>query len=153
MDRVEVGVDDRLDDAAAWYVVADYKSSVGSVPGGGNSAAFADGIVQQLPIYGRVLPTLFAGAQIARLEYRVLSTAETKLPIKLAEFDAERASALTSDDAHAVLDEALHHIRRTVERARTGDFAVRPAPSAGCPPYCVSRDICRVPGGPRERPR
>lgn len=152
MDRIEVGVDERLADAAQWRVVVDYKTTPGSVPGGGNKRAYDDGIVVQLPLYGLVLTHLDPEIQLARLEYRALSTGEEKLGLRLGQFDSKGEALESEGNAHEQFAKAVDAVRRAAERATRGDFVVRPAPTAGCSPYCVARDICRIAGGPRERP-
>lgn len=148
MDRVEVGVDARTPDAERFRVVVDYKTTAGSVPGGGKRTAYDDGIVIQLPLYGLVLRALEPEAQVARLEYRALSTGDEKLGLRLAQFDS-KGQALEPGPHGETYAKALMAIRRAAERALTGDFRVAPAPTAGCSPYCSARDTCRIPGGPR----
>jgi RecB family exonuclease len=151
MDRVEVGVDERLENPERWRAVVDYKSTEGSVPGGGNKKAFDDGVVVQLPLYGLVLTRLYPEIRLARLEYRTLNKGESKLALRLGQFDSKGAALEPEGEDHERFANAVSAVRHAAERAMRGDFAVRPAPSAGCSPYCVARDICRIPGGPRDR--
>jgi len=153
IDRIEVSVDERLgDEAASWRAVVDYKTTKSAVPGAGAKEAFVDGIVMQAPLYAAALGVLEPAARIARIEYRALQTAEIVMPIKLLEIDEKKGKAPIprhNADQAAVLAAQLAAVRRTVIQARDGRFPASPAPSEGCPSWCVAIDICRVPGGPQ----
>lgn len=153
MDRIEVGVDDRLADSGRYRVIVDYKTSKGSAPGRGSDAAFADGIVVQAPLYALAVAQAEPGAVIARIEYRELRGATAVLPIKLVQVDAKAGRELDDDKErpkeHAKYEQSLAGIPVAIRRARTGDFPADPAPSQGCPSWCVAIDTCRVRGGPR----
>ncbi len=153
MDRIEVGVDERIDGASAYRVIVDYKSSKGAAPGGGKSDAFAEGIVVQAPLYALALKHAEPRSKIARIEYRELKGGEAVLAIKLAQVDY-KLGTLRDDpeeqaEEQAKYDASLAAIPRIITRARTGDFPAAPAKSSGCPSWCVAIDTCRVKGGPQ----
>ena len=148
IDRVEVGVDERV--ASSGFVAAvDYKTSLGSVPGSGDDAAWDDGVMLQLPLYACALLQQRPKAMISRLEYRTFRGSPTKVPLQLVEVDGKKLAA--APDGLARLEGAFDAVARHVRAVRVGEFPVRPAPSCQCPPFCHAWDICRVPGGPRSK--
>lgn len=155
IDRVDLGVDDRVPEAQQYVAAIDYKSSKGSTPAGGNAKAWSDGIVLQLPLYALALQTLPVAEQLrtlARLEYRTLKRPEVVHLLEFAKLKTVGKGKEVVDvpESTARLDEALMHAGRHVMNARSGMFAANPARSCGCSPFCVARDICRIPGGPVE---
>ena len=153
IDRIEVGVDDRIDGASAFRAIVDYKSSKGAAPGRGKLAAFDDGIVVQAPLYALALKHAEPHSKIARIEYRELKGGEAVLPIKLAQVDYKQGT-LRDDpeeqaEEQAKYDASLAAIPVVITRARTGNFPAQYAESAGCPSWCVALDTCRVKGGPK----
>ena len=148
VDRIDQGVDPRIPGAERYLVAIDYKSSKFSTPGAGDSKAWDDGIVLQVPLYAKALQQRFPEKEIARMEYRTLGKYAARVhslslrPVKGGEL-ADGA------EAELLLAEALDAAGRRVHAARSGALPAAPAPSAGCSPYCPARDICRIPGGPR----
>lgn len=148
IDRVEVGVDPRVD-ARGFVAAVDYKSSRNGVPGAGDPAAWDDGVMLQLPLYATALLSLMPDAKISRVEYRTLRGGADKVPLQLVVVEGDKL-ALDTEGA-ARMGGALDAVVRHVTAVRGGAFPVRPAPSCGCPPFCHAWDICRVPGGPRTK--
>lgn len=154
IDRVEVGIDERLAGDPKRYVAAvDYKSSKASTPGAGKAAAWKDGVVLQVPLYAYALSRMGEGAQVARVEYRSLRPPDIVHSLELVTIDKKSGELVQQPDAAAKLDAALDAAAAYVRDMREGRFPVKPASSCGCPPWCHGRDICRVPGGPKESPR
>ncbi|HEX5580867.1 MAG TPA: PD-(D/E)XK nuclease family protein, partial [Gemmatimonadaceae bacterium] len=150
IDRVERGVDDRVDGAARFVAAVDYKTSTSAVPGGGDKAAWDDGVVLQVPIYARVLEELYPGESVSRIEYRSLKGKEVKHALQLYQVSKLPALEENDDDNERMMG-AMTAIARHVTNARAGRFPAAPAPSCGCPSYCPAIDVCRVPGGPRTK--
>lgn len=152
VDRIDQGVDDRIPDAARYLAAIDYKSSRGSTPGAGNSRAWDDGIVLQVPLYAKALQQEFTEQRVVRMEYRTLAAKPERLHVlSLAPVEkGSLAEGEATEEAQQTLDAALDAAGRRVRAARSGMLPAAPAPSAGCSPYCPARDICRIPGGPRE---
>lgn len=159
IDRVDVGVDERIDESAQYIAAIDYKSSVGSTPAQGSPAGWDDGIVLQVPLYARVLQLRYPEQTLARLEYRTLKkpkavhTLEFVKVLSVGKGKTAGKTAMPNPDADAMLARALDDAGRRVRQARDGAFPADPARSSGCSPYCVARDICRIPGGPVEAER
>ena len=157
IDRVDVGIDDRVDSPEQYIAAIDYKSSKESTPGGGSTRAWDDGIVLQIPLYAEVLKKLYANKSISRIEYRTLRRPEVVSALRL---QFAKLAAITKRKTNGVLEadhEASRKQRAAIESAfnkvkvaREGTFATNPAPSCGCSPYCLAREICRIPGGPVE---
>ena len=150
IDRVERGVDDRLEHPERFVAAVDYKTSLGAIPGSGASAAWDDGVVLQVPIYARVLAELYPGSDVSRIEYRALRSPEAKLCLRLYQVDKMQVARESEADNETMVG-ALQAIGRHVTAARAGHFPARPAPSCGCPSYCPSLDVCRVAGGPKTK--
>ncbi|HET9984973.1 MAG TPA: PD-(D/E)XK nuclease family protein [Longimicrobiales bacterium] len=150
IDRVEVGVDERVDGAERFLVAIDYKYSRYATPGGGDAKAWADGVVLQVPLYAYALERLEAGKEVARVEYRALKQREPVHKLELTEVDHRTEALAPSAEARAKMEAALDAVARHVRGAREGVFPAEPAPSCGCPPWCHGWDICRVAGGPRK---
>ena len=147
VDRVEIGVDDRVD-ATGYVAAVDYKTTVYSCPGGGKGAAWEDGVVLQVPLYAWALAKKMAGHQALRVEYRALKKPQAVHSLELFTFDPGTRSIKADPKAEAKLERALDAVVRHVRAARGGQFPVRPAPSCKCPGFCHALEICRVPGGP-----
>lgn len=152
VDRIDQGVDDRIPGAEHYLAAIDYKSSRGSTPGGGNKQAWDDGIVLQVPLYAKALQRDFPEQQVVRMEYRTLSAKPERVhALSLAPVEkGQLVDGEAAEEAQRQLDGALAAAGRRVRAARTGALPAAPARSAGCSPYCPARDICRIPGGPRE---
>lgn len=152
IDRVDRGIDDRVDGAEQYLAAIDYKSSKGATPAGGQAAGWDDGVVVQLPLYAYVLRRLFPDATLTRLEYRTLRSPASVHTLNLTKLDKAdklgRRAVLHDDAAAAKLDAAIDAAGARVAAVRRGEFATSPVASCGCSPYCTARDICRIPGGP-----
>jgi hypothetical protein len=149
IDRVDVSVDDRV--AKGRFIAAiDYKTSVYSTPGGGKAEAWTEGVVLQVPLYAHALRTLRPAQDIARVEYQALKQPKQVHSLQLYTIDRKTARLERDEEANekwqGALDQAVAHVRR----ARGGEFSANPPESCRCPPWCHGRDICRIPGGPRE---
>lgn len=150
IDRVEHGVDERIDGADRYVAAVDYKTSTFAMPGGGDRAAWDDGVVLQVPIYARVLAELYPGAEVSRIEYRSLKSPSVKLALQL--YQVSKLPAATENEADCeTMAGAMTAIGRHVTKVRAGRFPAAPAPSCGCPSYCPSIDVCRVAGGPQRK--
>ncbi len=155
IDRVDIGVDDRIPDSEQYIAAIDYKSSIGSAPAGGKASGWKDGVVLQVPLYALALRQLSIGGSVrslARLEYRTLKRPKAVhtldfVTLKLVKKERELQEVPEAEDA---LAGALSHAAAKVQQARTGVLPASPTDSCGCSPYCVARDICRIPNGPRE---
>lgn len=150
IDRVEVGVDERVD-SARYVAAVDYKTSKYAVPGSGGKEAWEDGVVLQVPLYAYALSQLRPGAEVSRIEYRALRQRAVLHSLQLVEVDRKAKELLTGVEGAARMNAALDAVAAHVLRARGGEFPAAPAPSCGCPPFCHAWDICRVAGGPREK--
>lgn len=147
IDRVEVGIDDRV--AAGHFVAAvDYKSSRYSAPGSGKKEAWDDDVVLQVPLYAWALTRLRDGCAVARTEYRAIRQGETVHALQLHEYDRKLDLLRRNDEAAAKMEAALDAVTKHVRDARGGAFPAAPAPSCKCPDWCHAREICRVKGGP-----
>lgn len=150
IDRVERGIDERA--AAEAYIAAvDYKTSKYSAPGGGDRTAWEDDVVLQVPLYAHALTQLEPGARVARVEYRAIRQGDVVHALHLARVERGEDVVTLNLDAHAKMKRALESVPVHITRIRAGEFPARPAPSCGCPPFCASREICRIPGGPRSK--
>jgi ATP-dependent helicase/DNAse subunit B len=147
VDRVEVGVDERVD-AGGYLVAVDYKTTKYSCPGAGKGAAWDDGVVLQVPLYAYALARKHPGTQALRVEYRALKTTEPVHSLELFTYDPKTKSIVLNEKAREKLETALDAVANHVRTARGGSFPVSPAPSCKCPSFCHSLEICRVPGGP-----
>ena len=148
IDRVDESIDD---DAGRHYVaVIDYKSSEYAVPGRGSPGAWNDGVMLQLPLYAEAMRMLKPGTDVARLEYRTLSSPATRGKLALVKVDRKIGDTGPNEKDVAKYEAALGHVAAHLIELRAGRFPARPAPSCGCPPYCHARDVCRTSGGPKE---
>ncbi|HSM35976.1 MAG TPA: PD-(D/E)XK nuclease family protein [Longimicrobiales bacterium] len=148
IDRVEVGLDPRLPEAARMLAAVDYKSTEYSIPAAGNPAGWDDGVVLQLPLYAAVLEQLRPGAEVARMEYRAIRSRSVKHQLPLVALAKGDAGPVRDAEAERRRRGALQAAEACARQVREGRFPARPAPSCGCPPFCHGWDICRVPGGP-----
>ncbi len=153
IDRVEVGIDERVESPEAYVAAVDYKSSKASVPGGGDKEAWDEGVVLQVPLYAHALQRLLPGSHVSSIEYRALTQRERVHALELQQVDKKTAVRFSNkehgDRLNAALDAVVDHVRRI----RAGEFPARPAPSCMCPPYCHAWEICRTPGGPQAKRR
>ena len=148
VDRVDRGVDERVDDAERYIAAIDYKSTKGSTPAGGKKEAWDDGIVLQVPLYAAALRAARPGDRLARMEYRTIRGPGAVHQLVLAPM---KKDALQDGEAgEAKLAGALDAAGRVIAQLRRGELPAAPTASAGCSPYCPARDICRIPGGPVE---
>lgn len=148
IDRVDVGVDDRVAGAERYIAAIDYKSSIYATPAGGKTKAWDDGIVLQVPLYAAALERLRPEDIVARMEYRTLRNPK---PVHVLSLHPMKKGELQdAPEARERLDAALDAAGRLITDLRGGVLPAYPAPSAGCSPYCPARDICRIPGGPRD---
>lgn len=155
IDRVESGVDERVP-AGQFLAAVDYKTSASSAPGGGcrdRELPWADGVVLQVPLYAHALSQLRPDAVVARVEYRAIRQRKTVHSLELYQVDRKTHEIIADESAAARLDAALDAVAGHVQRARRGEFPAAPAESCGCPDFCPSIEICRVPGGPRKATR
>lgn len=150
IDRLERGVDERVDGAGHYVAAVDYKTSTFAMPGGGDKAAWDDGVVLQVPIYARVLAELHPADEVSRIEYRSLKSPSVKLGLQL--YQVSKLNAVEQNEADCdTMTGAITAIGRHVTKARAGLFPADPAPSCGCPSYCPAIDVCRVAGGPQRK--
>jgi ATP-dependent helicase/nuclease subunit B len=150
IDRVEVGIDDRV---ACEHLIAavDYKSSKYSAPGSGKKEAWDENVVLQVPLYAWALTQLRPGRVVARTEYRAIRQGETVHALHLHEVDRKLLRLTVNHDNAARLETALDAVAKHVRNARDGVYPASPAPSCKCPDYCHAREICRVKGGPTSQ--
>jgi hypothetical protein len=153
VDRVEVGIDERIPDANAFVAAVDYKTTRGATPGGGDKAAWADGVVLQLPLYAYALDQLVPNVRVARVEYRSLVQPQQVHTLEFQQVNRKTSLRYPNQEDRQKFDEALEMAAEFVRRMRRGEFPVKPAPSCMCPRYCHAWDICRVAGGPKEKDR
>lgn len=151
VDRVEIGVDERIADANTFVAAVDYKTTRAAAPGGGDKEAWDDGVVLQLPLYAFALEQLVPDARVARVEYRVLVQREAVHSLELHRVDRKTDSRYPHLEDQERYERALNTVPRWVKSVRTGTFAARPAPSCLCPRFCHAWDICRVAGGPKAK--
>ncbi len=150
IDRVEFGVDERVPNPETWIAAVDYKSSKWSTPGGGSAGAWGDEIVLQIPLYAHALRALYPESRIARTEYRAVKSREAVHVLQLATVDWKTGTILPDPDAARRLESSLDAVVSHVRSIRGGVFPLAVPPSCTCAPWCPGRDICRIPGGPRE---
>ena len=151
IDRVDVGSDDRFPLLEKHIAAIDYKTTEWSTPAGGKAAGWEDGVVLQVPLYAAVLRALYPEATLSHMEYRILRKPGIKHQLKFFEIQIEKGKQSTIegvDDSELRMSTALEAAARRVRMARSGELPTAPVDSCGCSPYCVARDICRVPGGP-----
>lgn len=152
IDRVESGVDERVP-TSRFLAAVDYKTSAWSAPGGGCSdrnLPWTDGVVLQVPLYAYALSQLRPDDTVARVEYRAIKQRKTVHSLELYQVDRKTHEIIADGEAQARLETALDAVAGHVQRARRGEFPAAPAESCGCPDFCPSIEICRVPGGPRK---
>jgi ATP-dependent helicase/DNAse subunit B len=149
IDRVEVGIDERVE-SSRYVAAVDYKSSKYAAPGGGNKKAWDEGVVLQVPLYAHALTTLRPGSVVSRVEYRALKQRETLHSLQLVSVNRKTKELRTGGDEQEQMEAALDAVVRHVKQVRGGAFPAEPPPTCGCPSFCHARDICRVAGGPRE---
>jgi superfamily I DNA/RNA helicase/RecB family exonuclease len=151
IDRVEVGIDERVESPESYVAAVDYKASKASVPGGGDREAWDEGVVLQLPLYAHALGQLLPGGRVSRMEYRALMQHERVHALELQQIDRKTQVRYTNKEHSARMDTALDAVIDHVGRIRAGEFPAAPAPSCKCPPYCHGWEICRTAGGPQTK--
>ena len=149
VDRVEIGVDERIDDPGRFIAAVDYKTTRYAVPGAGAKEAWADGVVLQVPLYAYALARMRPDTETARVEYRAVKKPDSVHALELYQFDKSTGAAVRNGEAVALMDAALDRVAEHVLRARRGEFPAAPPDSCGCPSFCHAIEICRVAGGPR----
>lgn len=149
VDRVEVGIDDRVD-AHGFVAAVDYKTSKSAAPGAGKAKAWVEGVVLQGPLYAHALASAYPEAKVSRVEYRAIRQRELVHRLHLYEVDNKRREVRPSADGAIRMEQSLESAVRVVRRTRNGEFPAAPPSSCGCPDFCHARDICRVAGGPRK---
>jgi superfamily I DNA/RNA helicase len=147
IDRVEIGIDERLPDPERYVAAVDYKSGIYSTPGAGKPRAWDDNVVLQPPLYAHALEQT-TGMQVARIEYRAIKQRKTAHSVEL--YSIPKSGLTRNPKEHERMKRALEAAGRHVAAARAGEFPAQPARSCGCPPFCQSWDICRVRNGPRK---
>lgn len=148
VDRVDRGVDMRVEGAEHYLAAIDYKSSIYSTPGAGEKQAWDDGIVLQVPLYAAALRVLHPHDQLARMEYRTIRKPDVVHQLVLAPMRTDKLQ--DAPEAEEKLARALDAAGGKIAQLRRGELPAAPTASAGCSPYCAARDICRIPGGPRD---
>jgi len=152
IDRVEVGVDERIPDADRYVAAVDYKSGIYSTPGGGAGKAWLDNVVLQVPLYAHAIAQL-EGKEVARTEYRAIRQQKTAHSLPLVKFKkaGKEGYVLEADPAAATkLDAALDAAAAHVARVRNGEYPAQTVDSCKCPTFCHAWDICRIAGGPQS---
>jgi len=152
IDRVDTGLDSRVDNPARFVAAIDYKSSIGGVPGGGKGAAWEEGVVLQVPLYAYALTQIRPDVEVSRVEYRPLRETKTGASpgkarahcLQLYQVDKKSGALKRNEEDTGKMDRALDSVCEHVLNARAGKFQNSPAPSCGCPAYCHAYDICRV---------
>ena len=150
VDRVEVGVDERIDNPGRFIAAVDYKTTKYAVPGAGAKEAWGDGVVLQVPLYAYALSLVRPGSETARVEYRALRKPESVHALELYQFDQRTGGAVHNEAAAELMEAALDQVAHHVLRARRGEFPASPPDSCGCPEFCHAIEICRTAGGPRR---
>lgn len=148
IDRVERGVDERIDNPERYIAAVDYKTTVYSTPGMGKKDAWEERVVLQVPLYAYALSKIYPDSEVARVEYRALKSVESAHVLQTAGVDYKTGDVVEDEAAKAQLDAALDHVIDHVKAARSGTFPARYATTCGCPSFCPGIDICRVAGGP-----
>ncbi len=148
IDRVEEGIDERVD-ASPFLAAVDYKTSRYSAPAGGDDAGWDDDVVLQVPLYAHALRRLRPDRRVARVEYRAIRQRQTVHSLELVQVEGDRL--VENEEAARRMERALASVGEHVRAAREGVFPARPAPSCKCPPFCHAWDICRVAGGPETK--
>ncbi|NJD11260.1 MAG: hypothetical protein FIB01_12780 [Gemmatimonadetes bacterium] len=148
IDRVERGVDER-GGAAELYAAVDYKTSIYATPAAGKKQGWDDGVVLQVPLYAYALTQLYPGSGTARVEYRTLRDPQRVHVLPLYRYD--RVGRVEDGEQRMAYEQALDAVIAHVRAARAGYFGAAPPASCNCTAWCPGRDLCRVPGGPRER--
>ena len=148
IDRVEQGMDER-GETSHLVAAVDYKTTKYSTPAAGQAKGWQDGVVLQVPLYAYALTQIRPGTQTARVEYRTIRSPEHVHALSLYQF-VKKEGLVHDEGQQEQYEQALKDVARQVVSARSGAFAPMPPPSCTCPPFCHARDICRIPGGPRD---
>ena len=150
IDRVEVGVDERVP-SAGFVAAVDYKSSKWGTPGGGAKKAWGDRVVLQVPLYAHALMQLMTGSKVSRVEYRAIRQPTSVHALHLVTVaKSGKGHGLEADpEAAALMKSALVAATEHVASVRSGQYPARYVDSCKCPSFCAAWDICRVRGGPQ----
>lgn len=152
LDRLEVSVDDRVR-LRKLATAVQYKNSEAATPGNGDTSAWKDRVVLELPLYAVALGALRPEFKLARAEYRVLQDGAAVHRTQPMQVDPIKQSLRRSSAEQERLNDAVDAAIEYAGRIQRGEFPPAPAPSCNCPPLCHARDYCRIPGGPRTPPR
>jgi hypothetical protein len=106
-------------------------------------------VVLQVPLYAYALARKNPGSVVVRVEYRALKKPDAVHSLELYTVDRGGTRAEANAKAIDKMETALTAVVKHVRTARSGQFPVLPADSCGCPSFCHSLEICRIPGGPR----
>ena len=71
--------------------------------------------------------------------------------LELVEVDRKTGEMERPEEAAEKLEQALATAAGHVAAIRAGRFPASPAACSDCAPWCVGRDICRAPQGPKEK--
>ena len=82
------------------------------------------------------------------MEYRTIRGAKEVHQLVLAPLKGDEIQ--DAPDAEQKLARALDAAGERIAQVRRGELPAAYTPSAGCSKYCPARDICRVPGGPKD---
>jgi hypothetical protein len=110
-------------------------------------------VVLQVPLYAHALTQLRPDHAVPGWKYRAIKQRKTVHSLELYQVDRKTHEIIADEEAQARLEAALDAVAGHVQRARRGEFPAAPAESCGCPAFCPSIEICRVPGGPRKAAR
>ena len=153
IDRVEIGVDERIKSPETFLAAVDYKTTKSSAPGAGQPGAWDEGVVLQVPLYAHALAQLEPGHTVCRVEYQALKNCEAVHRLELHQVNKKTEIRFQNDADLARMEQALDHVVQHVRDVRAGKFPADPADSCGCPPFCHAWDICRVAGGHKPTPK
>ncbi len=151
IDRVDRGVDERVEGSERYIAAIDYKSSIYSTPAAGKPAGWDDGVVLQVPLYAAALQQLRPNDLLARMEYRSIRPPKPVHSLSFAPL--KKGELQDAPEAGEKLAAALGAAGKRIADVRAGVLPADPAVSCGCSPYCPARDVCRIPGGPVEAGR
>ena len=153
VDRVDRGIegpDESLPGAKRFVAAIDYKSTIYSTPGEGKGSAWDDGIVLQVPLYAAALRVARPDDEVARMEYRTIRGPKAVHQLTLVQ--VKKGEVQDAAAAEEKLGAALAAAGAKIAQLRRGELPGVPTPTAGCSRYCPARDVCRIPGGPRDGP-
>ncbi len=131
------GLIDRIDQTDTAAVVIDYKSGSTKI----RPDDLSDGVNFQMLVY-------MEGARWLSQQEAGLRAADSGVFWSMSKLESLGKLDL-SDEAHQeAIASGLAHLRRYIERARAGDFGVRPTPGGKdddkCVGYCPYHELCRI---------